>query len=89
MDQDRLRQLHDDLLAHTSLIVVVVIVLSPILWWLACAFIAAVVAADKGRSGIGFFFLALVFLGPFAIAVAILATPLAWELAATDEPVPS
>jgi len=39
------------------------------------AIVAAAVADDKNLSGIGFFFLGLLFLGPFAIAVAILATP--------------
>jgi hypothetical protein len=45
------------------------------LQFLVSGIVAAVVADEKNRSGIGFFFLGLFFLGPFAIAVAILATP--------------
>lgn len=40
-----------------------------------CGIVAAVVAGGKGRSGPGYFLLALLFLGPFAIAVAILVEP--------------
>lgn len=51
-------------------------VIAPLVWWLVCGVIAAVIAEDKGRNAIGFFFLGLFFLGPFAIAVAILASPI-------------
>jgi hypothetical protein len=51
-------------------------VVAPLVWWFVCGVIAAVIAENKGRSAIGFFCLGLFFLGPFAIAVAILASPI-------------
>jgi hypothetical protein len=46
-----------------------------ILYDILCAFVSAGVASQKYRSGIGFFFLALFFLGPLAVGVAVLAAP--------------
>ncbi len=40
------------------------------------------IASDRGRSALGFFLLAVLFLGPLAIGIALLATP-GW---ADDEP---
>ena len=42
--------------------------------WCFCAVIAGGIAASKGRSGVGWFFLGL-FIGPFAVAVARSAGP--------------
>jgi len=39
--------------------------------WLFCAIVSAIIAANKGRSGVGWFFLGLL-IGPFAFAVALL-----------------
>lgn len=44
-------------------------------YWLLCAAVSAAIASDKQRSGPGFFFLALLFLGPLAVGVAVLAAP--------------
>lgn len=46
-----------------------------LLYWLVCAAVSAGVAAEKGRSAAGFFFLSLLFLGPLAVGVAVLAAP--------------
>jgi hypothetical protein len=44
-------------------------------YWVLCAVVSAAIASDKDRSGVGFFFLALLFLGPLAVGVAVLASP--------------
>jgi hypothetical protein len=46
-----------------------------ILYDILCAIVSAVIASTKYRSGIGFFFLSLLFLGPLAVGVAVLAAP--------------
>jgi ribosomal protein S27E len=47
----------------------------PFMYWLVCAVVASAVASSKNRSGAGYFFAALFFLGPLAIAVAMLVAP--------------
>jgi len=42
-----------------------------VIFWIFCAIISAVIASNKGRSGVGWFFLGLLF-GPFGFVVAIL-----------------
>jgi DNA-directed RNA polymerase subunit RPC12/RpoP len=42
--------------------------------WLITAFVAGLIAQDRGRSFAGFFFATLFFLGPFGVGVALLAT---------------
>jgi DNA-directed RNA polymerase subunit RPC12/RpoP len=39
--------------------------------WIFCAIVSAIIASNKGRSGVGWFFLGLL-LGPFGFAVALL-----------------
>ena len=46
-----------------------------LIYLVICATVAAGVASEKDRSGLGFFFLALLFLGPLAIGIAVLADP--------------
>lgn len=41
--------------------------------WIFCAIVSAIIASNKGRSGVGWFFLGLL-LGPFGFAVALLPT---------------
>jgi hypothetical protein len=45
------------------------------LYWLLCAGVAATVASNKNRSGVGYLFATFFFLGPLGIAVAMLVDP--------------
>jgi hypothetical protein len=60
-----------DLLAGLTITTMLI----PVVWWLLCALTAAAVASSKNRDGINYFFAALFFLGPLALAVAMLVEP--------------